>query len=125
SADPDSALYIYNPANGQKQTIALTRPPTSLGLAPDGLYAVVGHDALVTLVDLKAAKVLKTYDVSMHVDDVEMSLNGWFYAVSNSTTKISGVNVKTGEVVDTEGPFYLYDGRFVMYPDGKRMYYLQ
>lgn len=127
STDPKNALIIYNPIDGQRQTVALSRAPTALGVAPDGLYAAVGHDALVTLVDLKAAKAMKTYDVSLRVADVAMALNGWIYALpygSNNRT-IAGIDVKTGQSSSTDGTFYLYDGTLRLYPDGKRMYYAQ
>lgn len=49
---PGNALYIYDVATGTEQSVPLAEPPTSVSISPDGLTAAVGHDALISIVDL-------------------------------------------------------------------------
>ena len=74
-----SALYVYDPATGAETSVALALPPQCLGLSPDGLYAVVGHDAWISYVDLSAVKVVKTIPVTADIGDCVLAGNGWAY----------------------------------------------
>ncbi len=49
---PASALYVYDVATGAEQQQSLNKLPTAVSVSPDGLTAAVGHDALITVVDL-------------------------------------------------------------------------
>jgi hypothetical protein len=52
SGQPANALYVYYPASGIERELLLDKAPTCVSVAPDGLKAAVGHDALITYVDL-------------------------------------------------------------------------
>lgn len=52
STRPSPALHVYLLGTGERIEHALMRTPTALGLSPDGRFAAVGHDAMVTHVDL-------------------------------------------------------------------------
>jgi hypothetical protein len=52
SADPESALYVYDTATGVQRKQPLVLPPAAVSVSPDGLIAAVGHDAHVSIVDL-------------------------------------------------------------------------
>lgn len=52
SAHPVAALHLYYPASGVRHELSLSRTPTALSLAPDGLSAAVGHAGLITYIDL-------------------------------------------------------------------------
>ena len=49
---PANVLYVYDVATGTEQQQPLNKPPTAVSISPDGLTAAVGHDALITVVDL-------------------------------------------------------------------------
>jgi hypothetical protein len=49
---PAPALYLYDPTTHTQRAIALDMTPRALSVSPDGLSAAVGHNALITLVDL-------------------------------------------------------------------------
>src|SRR5207247_437780 len=51
---PDNALYLYDLVTRVESKLALGKTPTSLSIAPDGLTAAIGHDALITHVDIAA-----------------------------------------------------------------------
>src|SRR5215471_10566781 len=51
SGNPN-VLHIYDPVSGSDLKVSLTQPPLSLSLSPDGLHAAVGHDGLISYVNL-------------------------------------------------------------------------
>jgi len=59
-----NALYVYDPVARTEKKILLPLPGTSVGVSPDGLTAVVGHNAFVTRVDLVAGSIIKTWPVA-------------------------------------------------------------
>ncbi len=81
SGNPN-ALHIYDPVLQTDTSVALAQPPLSLSLSPDGLFAAVGHDALVSYVNLTAAKVEKTYPVTATVKAVILSKD-WIHVLAN------------------------------------------
>jgi hypothetical protein len=72
---PSNALYVYDVATGTEQQQSLVKAPTAVSVAPDGLSAAVGHDALISIVDLAqvgqaGAPAPTTLNVSADVLDV-------------------------------------------------------
>ena len=51
---PSNAIYVYDVATGLERSQSLSKPPMAVSLAPDGLTAAVGHDALVSVVGVAA-----------------------------------------------------------------------
>jgi hypothetical protein len=45
-------LHVIDPVGETERTLALAKPPTCVAVSQDGTKAVVGHDALLTYVDL-------------------------------------------------------------------------
>src|SRR2546425_13095362 len=60
SGNPN-ALHIYDPVSQTDVTVNLVQPPLSLSISPDGLRAAVGHNALLTYVNLSTASVIRTF----------------------------------------------------------------
>ncbi len=52
SSYPRNSLYLFDVATQAELEIALNKPPHSVSISPDGLQAAVGHDALVSVIDL-------------------------------------------------------------------------
>jgi hypothetical protein len=52
-ASPAAELRLVDPRDASQTSAALGEPPLALGLAPDGLHAVVSHTSSVTVVDLR------------------------------------------------------------------------
>src|ERR1051326_897608 len=77
SANPNR-LNIYDPVTPQLVSVPLVQPPLSVSVSPDGLRAAVGHDALISYVDLEKGSVLKMYNVSTTVNGV-VADTSWVY----------------------------------------------
>lgn len=117
-------LHIYDAATHTEQVISLPLAPTSVSVGPDGLYAAVGHDAYISYVDLKNAKLLKTLAVAVKVLDIVLAGNGYAYAFpkEDQWQDIYSVNLNTGEV--TGGArVTIYAGTLAkLHPNGLSMY---
>jgi hypothetical protein len=78
---PGSALYVYDVGTGTETRQSLVKPPTAVSVGPDGLTAAVGHDALISIVDLTqvgqtGAPAPKVLDVSADVFDLVLDGRG-------------------------------------------------
>ncbi|HMT94757.1 PKD domain-containing protein [uncultured Thiothrix sp.] len=117
-------LHIYDAATHTEQAISLPLAPTSVSVGPDGLYAAVGHDANVSYVDLKNAKLLKTLPVAAKVLDIVLAGNGYAYAFpkEDQWQDIYSVNLSTGEVIGGSR-ITIYAGTLAkLHPNGLSMY---
>ena len=82
---PANALYVYDVNAGTEQQLTLPSTPTAVSVAPDGLTAAVGHDALITVADLTSvgqptAPAPTTLNVSADVYDLVLDGNGFVHA---------------------------------------------
>ncbi len=67
TSDTPNSLPLFAPLTRADQSLALARPPTSIALRPDGLFAAVGHDAGLSLVNLQTATVEAFFPVPLEV----------------------------------------------------------
>ena len=96
SANPNQ-LHIYDPATQAELQVGLPKPPLTLSVSPDGMYAAVGHDALVSYVNLASASMVQTYDVSFTVQAVVPGPS-WIYVLAPS---VISINIATGATTAT------------------------
>lgn len=128
SAYPSSALYMLDPATGNELSISLDKPPSSVSLSPDGLQAAVGHDALITVIDLPTLsndEAEKTVlNVSADVLDVVHGGNGYIYAFPRRDQWESIRSVEIAANRETTSRSYsIYAGTVArLHPNGDRMY---
>jgi hypothetical protein len=123
SSAPQS-LNIYHPSTDQIESISLNYPPICLSLSSDGNYAVVGHDAHLTYVNVTNKQVIKTCDVSCNPCDIVLGNNNWAYVFpkSDQWTRIRCINLVSGTEVLHQG-YDIYAGTLgKMQPSGKYIY---
>jgi hypothetical protein len=95
-----NVLYVYDPTTGTSINAALPLPPLSLALSPDGLYAVVGHDGLVSVIDLRIPAFTLTKAVPVTSYDVVHGGNGYVYVFGGlNDRKIQHVPLNGGAVI--------------------------
>jgi hypothetical protein len=126
-SDEPAQLHLYDPSTGTDTTIDLSRSPTSVSVGPDGRFAAIGHDAQISYVDLERAQVIKTLDVATDVCDVVLAGNGWIYASPSSgeSDTLRGVDVETGNEVESTGLPVLTGTVYRLHPDGQSLYGVQ
>ena len=122
AAEPNS-LRIYYPDTQELQTVLLAQTPRCVSVRPDGLFAAVGHDGHISHVDLAAAELESTLDVSCNVLDVVLAGNGYVYAFprEDQWSSIHSVHIATND--ETTGGGFIYAGTVGrLHPDGQSMY---
>ena len=87
SAGPNQ-LHIYNPATSSDTPVGLPAVPISLSVSPDGLYAAVGHNNLISYVNLSTATLQKTLPVALNVTNLVLAAD-YIYILPNMSVQIS------------------------------------
>jgi hypothetical protein len=120
-------LYLYDVATGTERQLTLNRVPTAVSVSPDGEFVAVGHDALITHVDLAAlvagAPSTKLLNVSTRVFDLVLDGRGYVHALpaADQWVDIHSVNVATNTETTTWGQLYA-GSRGRLHPSGDYMY---
>jgi hypothetical protein len=78
-ADSPSRIILLDPATNTGTTIALSRTPTKLALSADGLTAAVGHDSLISHVNLSTSTIIRTIPVPYGVVTSIALGRDWMY----------------------------------------------
>jgi hypothetical protein len=121
SESPDQ-LHIYRPETDELVSVNLQLHPTSVGVSPDGHFAVVGHDAWISHVDLDNAILLQTIPIPAVVFDTVYGADGWAYAFpEGSHESIYSIHLATEAQWESQSS--IYGGTIArLHPDGQSMY---
>ena len=125
---PASALYVYDVGTGVETQQPLVKAPTAVSVGPDGLAAAVGHDALISIVDLTqvgqpAAPAPTQLDVSADVFDIVLDGRGRVHALprADQRANIHTVYIATNTEDLANGPLS-EDARGRLHPSGDYIY---
>ena len=123
STTPKNQLHIYDPETGQDVAVDLPKPPTCVSVGPDGLHAAVGHDTLISYIDLASPSLIRTYPVSIDVFDIVLAGNGYVYPFQGgyNNVHVKSINLQTGAETSSNG--YVYGRTHVrLHPGGQAIY---
>lgn len=104
SGNPNT-LHVYDAAANKDATVSLPQPPLSLSVSPDGTHAAVGHDALISYVNLATLTLEKTYPVAVTASSVVLSPT-WIYVMPTYVGGSVSVNLASGAVTNNTSVFY-------------------
>ena len=78
--------------------MALPLPPQCVSVSPDGLFTAIGHNALISYVNLSSGTLEKTLVTSADVFDVVLAANGYVHAFPrlDQWSEIHSVELATG-----------------------------
>lgn len=114
SASPDQ-LHIYDAVTNFDQVVNLPKPPTSVSVSPNGLFAAVGHDALISYVNLSNRSIEKSLPVPVAVSDLVLA-SQYVHVLPSAS-----VNLSTGAVSSGSGSSYGGSGA-ALHPSGTAIY---
>jgi len=123
SATPSNRLHIYDPLAQSGVFVPLSLAPRCVSVSPDGLQALVGHDAWITVVDLQSASVVDTVPVSTVAVDIVHGGNGYAYVfpAADQWEYLHCVNLATEQETLSDG--FLYAGTLGrLHPGGDWIY---
>ncbi len=116
AANPNQ-LHIFDPATNTDTAVNLPKPPLSLSVSLDGLHAAVGHDALVSYVNLQTASLEKTLAATTTVTSLVLG-NDYVYILTYSGGT-GWIQISTG----TSGAMGVYNGTTGrLHPSGTAVY---
>ncbi len=101
SAAPNQ-LHIYDPVSQSDTIVALPKTPLSLSVNHDGKYAAVGHDLIVSYVNLQTPAVEKTFPISGAANNISLA-SEWFYTWTASSSSLMSIRISTGAVTNLNG----------------------
>jgi|GEM_PF-838441 len=115
SANPNK-VHLVNPVNGAETSINLSLAPLSLSVSPDGTHAAVGHDGLISYVNLPVGYVEKNLTLSATANLVVLAGNGNIW-VPPSTS----INIATA-IQTTSRPNPYGESHPTLHPNGEWIY---
>lgn len=128
SSWPQNALYVYSAASGTEKVVGLAKVPTAVSVSPDGTHAAVGHDALVSHVDLTTAGDVGAaaptrLNVSAIVGDLVLDGRGrvFVYPASDQWVYVHSIDIATNTETLQWGPTYA-GTRVALHPSGNNIY---
>ena len=119
-----SKLFKLKPETKTADSLALPLPGTCVAVGMNGQYAVVGHDAWISLVDLAAMRIDRTYPVSANVLDVVLAPNNWAYVFPkvDQWQNIRCINLLTGAEMFNTGRQIYAGTKAKLHPSGNYIY---
>lgn len=118
-----SQLNIFSPSENKTETVKLDYSPMSVSISLDGSFAAVGFDGHLSHVDLKARRIINTYDVSCESLDIVLH-NDWAYVFPkrDQWEPVRSVNLTTGKE-SLSSPNAISAGtKAKLHPSGKFVY---
>jgi hypothetical protein len=129
SGAPENALYVYDVATGLEKQQALARLPRAVSIGPDGVTAAVGHDSLISVIDLTTvgqtgAPAPTQLDLSIDVSDVVLDGLGSVHAFPNQYGwgPIRSIAIAAKTEQEGIGGFLQHDSRARLHPAGTAIY---
>jgi hypothetical protein len=123
STNPDR-LSIIDPDSRTVEILPLHSMPNCVSVNKAGDKAVVGHNGMITYIDINGKAIEKESSVSCDVLDIVLTSTGWVYAfpVRDQWTRIVCVNPLTGASTQHSGDF-IYAGTLgKLHPSEKWIY---
>ncbi len=116
AANPNQ-LHIFDPVNNSDTAVNLPKAPLSLSISLDGMHAAVGHDALISYVNLQTASLEKTLASTSTVTSLVLG-NDYVYVLTYSSGT-QWVQISTG----ASGSYGIYTGSAGrLHPSGTAIY---
>jgi Putative binding domain, N-terminal len=112
-------LHIFDPISQSDTAVNLSQAPLSLSVSPDGLHAAVGHNSLVSYVNLQTASVDATYPSNLSANGVILAAD-YVYILNPQGGGTIAVALSSGATTT----FSYYSGTTAgrLHPSGKAFY---
>jgi hypothetical protein len=124
TASPTNALIILDPETKTKQTVRLNKTPSCVSVNANGTKALVGHNGMVSYIDIASSTLEKECSISCDALDVVLTSGGWGYVfpIRDQWCAIHGVNLTTG-LESNSSDWMIYAGTLGrLHPSEKYMY---
>lgn len=125
-SDLPPALHILDPATATEQVVALAKTPRAVSLDPSGSRAAVGHDHLLSIINLQQARVTTTFALPFAVYDLVFGADNRVHCM-HDTNNVGLVDLYTADlathtVTDNTSVRLLWPTHARLHPSGTTMY---
>ncbi|HEU5146019.1 MAG TPA: hypothetical protein VFT90_04855 [Chryseosolibacter sp.] len=124
AVNSNMTLTKLNPATSTRTELILNKVPTAVSVSQDGNYAIVGHDGMITYVNLSTMSIVAEHTVSCIALDVILAPNGFAYVFPkrDQWETIRCIKLSTGaETLSTGGSIYA-GTKAKLHPNGLAIY---
>ena len=122
STQPSNQLHIYDPISGLSSAVSLTVAPTSVSVSPDGMHAAVGHNGLISYVDLITETVDTVITTTADAYDIVLAGNRYAYVFPRTGYQIRCINI-SNETESLSTSYNMYERTTAkLHPGGSAMY---
>lgn len=120
----DNKLLKLHPETKTTTSVTLSQSGSCVSVSKNGKYAVIGHNSLISLVDLTLMKIDKTYPTSADVGDVVFAPNNWVYVFpkGSGSTNIRCINLLDGMEMLSTGTKIYGGTKARLHPSGDYIY---
>jgi len=118
-------LDLYNTISETTNSLSLVKRPTCLAVSLDGEQIAVGHDGGFSLINTTTSSFEKYYDITTDVFDIEISGNGYVYAMPrrDQWEEVRIIELNTGEETLSTGNRSIRAGTVMkLHPSGDYIY---
>lgn len=98
TTSPSNTLVMLDPETNDISNVSLNKTPTSLAVNADGTKVLIGHNGMVTYVDVATMKIEKEYAILCDALDVILTSKGWGYIfpIRDQWEAVYGIDLSTG-----------------------------
>ena len=94
-SESPNQLHLFFPDTQTLESVNLPVVPYNVSVSPDGLFAVVGHNAWISYVNLSTRTLIKTIAVPYVVQEIVFGPNGYAHAVQGYWSDVVSINLQT------------------------------
>ncbi len=128
-SEPADAIYVYEVATGDERSQPLVKAASAVSVSPDGLTAAVGHDALISIIDIAGigdagAPPATLVNVPVPVSDLVLDARGRVHAVEGilTWTSIHSVDIASNTFEYGTGASVSGGSTMRLHPSGDFLY---
>jgi DNA-binding beta-propeller fold protein YncE len=118
-----SQLNIFSPSENKTEAVKLDFSPMSVSVSQDGNFAAVGFDGHLSHIDLRAKRVINTYDVSCESLDIVLNKD-WAYVFPkrDQWQAVRSINLTNGQETLSSSAAIYAGTKARLHPSGKFLY---
>ncbi len=119
-----SEIRKLDPVNNTSESLQLVLPGKRVSVSQDGNYAVVGHNANISYINLNTMQLEHVYPTTIDVHDLLIAPNNWVYAVpaSGQWERLRCIDLSTGLETTHIGNSIRDRTRIKLHPSGDYIY---